>query len=345
MKEFGSDFHFIDSFSSKRAHLTDVYHNAVLLADGRQCIVALIRQYGWKRMWMPDYFCYEVITTIVEQTGITMMYYPDLPGGDDGKVLEALPYQESDVLFRVNYFGMRNFRSNKSVPVPVIEDHSHDLLGRWALYSDADWCIASLRKSMPLPEGGMMWSPKGHQLTIELNSSEENEKIAAIRWEGMEMKKDYLEGGDVSKEDFRRRYTETEEWFDTAEPSLIDERSRMVVAEELDINSWLRAKRRNWEILKELTEQEHCDILVPEHESCTMFSLVVLLEDKYQRDKVRRQLIASSVYPAILWAVPDDASAEAKDISNRMLSIHCDGRYAKDDMRVLADIIHQSLKA
>ena len=345
MKEFGSDFHFIDSFSSKRAHLTDVYHNAVLLADGRQCIVALIRQYGWKRMWMPDYFCYEVITTIVEQTGITMMYYPDLPGGNDGKVLEALPYQESDVLFRVNYFGMRNFRSNKSVPVPVIEDHSHDLLGRWALYSDADWCIASLRKSMPLPEGGMMWSPKGHQLTIELNSSEENEKIAAIRWEGMEMKKDYLEGGDVSKEDFRRRYTETEEWFDTAEPSLIDERSRMVVAEELDINSWLRAKRRNWEILKELTEQEHCDILVPEHESCTMFSLVVLLEDKYQRDKVRRQLIASSVYPAILWAVPDDASAEAKDISNRMLSIHCDGRYAKDDMRVLADIIHQSLKA
>jgi len=345
MKEFGSDFHFIDSFSSKRAHLTDVYHNAVLLADGRQCIVALIRQYGWKRMWMPDYFCYEVITTIVEQTGITMMYYPDLPGGDDGKVLEALPYQESDVLFRVNYFGMRNFRSNKSVPVPVIEDHSHDLLGRWALYSDADWCIASLRKTLPLPEGGMMWSPKGHQLTIELNSSEENEKIAAIRWEGMEMKKDYLEGGDVSKEDFRRRYTETEEWFDTAEPSLIDERSRMVVAEELDINSWLRAKRRNWEILKELTEQEHCDILVPEHESCTMFSLVVLLEDKYQRDKVRRQLIASSVYPAILWAVPDDASAEAKDISNRMLSIHCDGRYAKDDMRVLADIIHQSLKA
>ena len=344
MKEFGSDFHFVDSFSSKRAHLTDVYHDAVLLADGRQCIVALIQQYGWKRMWMPDYFCYEVITTIVEQTGIRMMYYPDLPGGDDGKVLAALPYQEGDVLFRVNYFGMRDFRSNKRIPVPVIEDHSHDLLGHWALYSDANWCIASLRKSLPLPEGGMLWSPK--QRTVDgLRFTEENERIAAIRWEGMEMKKDYLEGGNVSKEDFRRRYTETEEWFDTAEPSQIDERSRMVVAEELDINSWMGAKRRNWEILKELTDQEQCDILVPEHESCTMFSLVILLENQNLRDKVRRQLIASSVYPAILWAVPDDASAEAKDFSNRMLSIHCDGRYTKDDMRLLADIIQQSLKA
>ena len=162
MKEFGSDFHLIDSFLSKRAHLTDVYREVVLMADGRQCIVTLIQQYGWKRMWMPEYFCYEVIATIAKQTGIEIVYYLDLPKGNDGMMVEALPYQNGDVLFRVNYFGMRDFRSNKNIPIPVIEDHSHDLLGHWALYSDADWCIASLRKTLPLPEGGMMWSPKGH---------------------------------------------------------------------------------------------------------------------------------------------------------------------------------------
>lgn len=60
----------------------------------------------------------------------------------------------------MNYFGLRTSRSNQSLPIPVIEDHSHDLLGRWPLYSDADWCIASIRKTLPTIEGGMVWSPK-----------------------------------------------------------------------------------------------------------------------------------------------------------------------------------------
>ena len=102
MKEFGSDFHYIDTYTSGRAHLTDVFRNAMLLADGRQCIVILIRQYGWRRIWMPDYFCYEVIETIQEQTGIEVMFYADNPL-KEGKV-GNLPFQEGDVLLRMNYF-------------------------------------------------------------------------------------------------------------------------------------------------------------------------------------------------------------------------------------------------
>lgn len=341
--EFGSDFHFIDSFSSQRAHLTDVYHDAILLADGRQCMVALIRQYGWKRMWIPEYFCYEVITTIAEQTGITMMYYPDLPGEDDGKVIKTLPYQDGDVLFRVNYFGMRNFRSNKGIPVPVIEDHSHDLLGRWALYSDADWCIASLRKSLPLPEGGMMWSPK--RLAVDgFRLTEDNERIAAIRWEGMEMKAAYLRGDDVSKDEFRKKYTETEEWFDTAEPTLIDERTSEFVCKQFDLNLWLGAKRKNWALLNSLVSKDYCKLLKAEHESCTMFSLVLLLDSKEKRDTLRKDLIDKCVYPAILWNVPETASEASRDFSQRMLSIHCDGRYTEEDISQLAIILNQALE-
>ena len=36
MREFGSDFHYIDTFNSGRAHLTVVFCGATLLADGRQ---------------------------------------------------------------------------------------------------------------------------------------------------------------------------------------------------------------------------------------------------------------------------------------------------------------------
>lgn len=342
MREFGSDFHYIESYNSGRAHLTDVFRNAMLLADGRQCIVLLIRQYGWRRIWMPDYFCYEVIDTIREQTGIEVLFYADNPL-KEGNV-ENLPYEEGDVLLRMNYFGLRDVRRNNSITIPVIEDHSHDPFGHWALYSDADWCISSIRKSLPLPEGGMMWSPKGHELLEIPQSSEENEKIAAIRWEAMEMKAAYLDGKEVCKDEFRNKYTETEEWFDQAEPTQIDERTRKFICKQFDLNLWLGVKRKNWSLLRELVSSEKCKIIGPEHESCTMFSLVLLLDSKTQRDKVRKSLIDYFVYPAILWNVPITASEESKSFSERMLSIHCDGRYNEEDIKQLAGILNKVLE-
>lgn len=342
MKEFGSDFHFIDSYDSGRAHLTDVFRGATLLADGRQCIVALIRQYGWRRLWMPDYFCYEVIDTIKEQTGIKVMFYEDNPLLE-GQV-ENLPFEKGDVLLRMNFYGMRGQRCNKKIPCPVIEDHSHDPFGHWALYSDADWCISSIRKILPLPEGGMMWSPKGYCLTIALQPSDENEQIATTRWEGMEMKTAYLKGENVSKEEFRKRYTETEEFFDKAEPAVIDSRSRDVVSKKLDINLWQGAKRKNWLLLKSLVNQDSCKVLTPEDEFCTAFSLILLMQTKEQRDALRKRLIEAYVYPAILWMVPESASESSKDFSERMLSIHCDGRYTEEDVRQLAGILNNAIE-
>ncbi len=337
MKEFGSDFHYIENYQTKRAHLTDVYHDAVLLADGRQGIVALIRQYRWRRMWMPEYFCYEVISTIAEQTGIEMVYYPDWPGNDDRKVVEALTYQEGDVLFRVNYFGMRDVRTNRNIPVPVIEDHSHDLLGHWALYSDADWCVASLRKSLPIPEGGMLWSPKGFTLEQTLTLTDDNGKVAAIRWEGMQMKAAYLSGELQDKEAFRKKYIDTEEWFDHAGLSWIDERSKDYVG-SLDINAWQGAKRKNWGMLKQMVK---AGTILPEDESCAPFSFILLAESPDARKNIRKRLIERSVYPAILWNVPERTCKEVQAFSQRMLSIHCDGRYTEDDMRQLAAIINE----
>lgn len=342
MKEFGSDFHYISSYNSGRAHLTDVFGKALLLADGRQCIVSLIRDNGWKRIWIPEYFCYDVIETVRQQTSVEVFFYKDNPLAEGQP--ESLPFKHGDVLLRMNYFGMREKRSNVGIPIPVIEDHSHDPLGHWALYSDADWCISSLRKSLPLAEGGMMWSPKGLRLKEELLKSTENDKIAEIRWDGMQMKADYLIGGDINKSDFRKKYVDTEEWFEHAEPTLIDDRGRVFVSDQLDINLWIGAKRRNWEMLMELVDSHKSEIIVPEHESCTMFSFILLLSDRVQRDKVRVFLIKHFVYPAILWNVPETTSEGARNFSERMLSIHCDGRYNEDDIKQLACILNKSLE-
>lgn len=335
MKEFGSDFHSINSFDSGRAHLTDIYSDALFFADGRMCLISLIEHNGWKRIWMPEYFCYEVIETLKQQSGIEIRFYRDFPGCDDSAELDKIDFREGDVLFRVNYFGMRTFRSEKVVPVPVIEDHTHDLLGRWALYSDADWCIASLRKTLPIAEGGMMWSPKRHNLQMySVQSLGENDEISAQRWKAMDLKASYLKGENDDKDTFRQMYVQTEEWFDTASVSGIDERS-MKVIRTLDINSWYDAKRKNLNALNTVFENG----IKAEDESCNLFSFVLLSDN---RQAVRKKLIDDKVYSAILWSVPENSSSQVRKFSESMMSIHCDGRYSADDMAEIATRINRA---
>ena len=342
MKEFGSDFQPINTYDSQRAHLTDVFRGAMLLANCRQCIVALIKQYGWKRMWIPDYFSKDVIRSIQDKTDIKIEIYQDSPMKE--VVLKGLPFKDGDVLFRMNYFGMREKRRNKDIPIPVIEDHSHDPFGHWALYSDADWCVSSIRKFLPLPEGGMMWSPKGHKLTEEIHQTEANEQIAQARWNGMEKKAQYLGGADIAKDEYRDIFAETEDQLIKSDISLIDERSRLFISEQLDINLWLGAKRKNWKLLRELIHCDHCQIIEPEDDSCNMFSMILLCENKKTRDKIKKELIENNVYPAILWELGEDVSMEAKDFSNRMISIHCDGRYSEGEVKRLAEILNNVLR-
>ena len=79
MKEFGSDFHYIDGYKGKGNSLQDFYPKANYYADGRQALIDLYRSQGWQRLWVPEYFCYDVIASLKE-AGLELRYYTDYPG-------------------------------------------------------------------------------------------------------------------------------------------------------------------------------------------------------------------------------------------------------------------------
>ena len=152
MKEFGSDFHYIAPTGGSDT-LQDFFPSANYYADGRQALIDLYRSQGWQRLWMPEYFCYDVIESLKE-AGLELVFYTDYPDyHDDSKAIEAIQrkghFRPTDAILRVNYFGTRSYRDVEKLNIPVVEDHTHDLIGGWAINSHADWCIASLRKSLP----------------------------------------------------------------------------------------------------------------------------------------------------------------------------------------------------
>lgn len=348
MKEFGSDFHFIDSFKGKENTLRDFFPSANYYADGRQALIHLYRKQGWQRLWVPEYFCYDVIASLKE-AGLELRFYVDYPGGNDNVNLNLnanVNFRAGDAILRVNYFGMRSYRNPERLNIPVVEDHTHDLIGGWAINSHADWCIASLRKSLPIPEGGMLWSPVGLKLPETPAASEENEQIAATRWEAMKLKARYLAGENVEKAAFRAGYVDTEEYFDRAEVCALDKESKKFL-ETFDVREWYNKKRENWELLCDI-KGEGMKVLRPENMGCYPFSLVLVFTSGYDRDRVRKALIEKQIYPAILWNIPHcPADGELFQFSNGMLSIHCDARYTKEDIlqmkSMLIKVIGESL--
>lgn len=347
MKEFGSDFHFIATSEGAENTLYDFYPRANLYASGRRALIQLYQSQGWERLWIPEYFCYDTVESL-KQAGLELMFYADWPEyHEDGKTLEAIQrkghFRRTDAVLRVNYFGMRSCRSPEKLPVAaVVEDHTHDLIGNWAMNSRADWCIASLRKTLPIPEGGMLWSPVGLELPSAPLADNKNEEIASARWDAMKQKSRYLAGEAVEKAAFRAGYLDTEPYFDETAVCALDEGSREYL-KHFDIRAWYNRKRENWNVLREI-KADGVRILRPEGMGCYPFSLVMMFNTPAERERVRKELIATQVYPAVLWNLPSPAEGEVYKASSCMLSVHCDARYTTTEIEQLKTIIETILE-
>ena len=64
MIEFGSDYHLCGENYMKLNASCDFLQDKRLYACGRHAFGALIQHNDWKRIWIPAYFCYEVIEYI-----------------------------------------------------------------------------------------------------------------------------------------------------------------------------------------------------------------------------------------------------------------------------------------
>ena len=112
MREFGSDFHRLDGFVGTPLDIERL--NPVTFADGRLALIGLIQYKGWKRLWIPEYFCYEVVNSI-SHTGIELAFYPDGPEEDDRSLIKCIPFCKGDALLRMNYFGLRAWRDESEL--------------------------------------------------------------------------------------------------------------------------------------------------------------------------------------------------------------------------------------
>lgn len=258
-------------------------------------------------------------------------------------------FKKGDVAFIVNFFGFKPSAQNHveaAGTVEVIEDHSHDVLSDWALHSRADWCVASLRKTIPVPDGGVLWSPRRKRLPKSPPLTDEHYLAAIQKHTALAMKSCFLEGGFDSKMLFRKLSMHAEQNISLGQVSGASPwvESFLKIA---PVDRWRSIRSKNYKILAESVAGIPW-IKFIQHKfqnGVSPYSVILIFHSQEITRYMRHKLIQSRIYPAVLWPLdsPRIQGVPAEDISlsKRMLSIACDARYDGNDMRQVAGILIQ----
>lgn len=345
--EFGSELQMMTADASPPTAEKPPWRAPVWLGSGRDALRALLehgrRTRGWKRLWVPSFFCQEVVHAMAA-TGLAVESYDDAPWGPPRS--RTISARAGDVLFVHNPFGLREAALSLAVDGPrpeVIEDHTHDPWSAWAHASTADFCVASLRKTLPVPLAAVVWSPRDWQLPAVPPVSDERRTACDEKLAAMVLKRLYLAGGDVEKSEFRALALSGEERIASGAISGLPPAAAALLR-TFPTATWRSQRRSNHAHAKAaLGSLRWAEVLEGQGEGSCPFSVTIVVDSPERRERVRRRLVERSVYPAILWSLEDPAvagiPAEHRDLSRRILSIHCDMRYTARDMERVADVL------
>lgn len=326
-----------------------------MFASGRDAFHALLLHgqaaRGWKRFLVPTYYCQQVVSSFC-RSGIEIVLYPDSPV-EPAPMLDALDARSGDALLVVHYFGLGRRPDDAAYVrlrrngVEIIEDHSHDPWSGWARESKADWCVASLRKALPLPDGAALWSPVRHALCPQPSPTPLREGASAKKLTGMLLKRLYLDGRAVAKEDFRPLMAEAEDSLRAGDASGMTTWSTTLLS-LLPLQAMREARKANFSSMNEFLAGARGLVLLKSTAGCP-FSCVLLFDTPALRDEVKAGLLAARIYPAVLWPLEKPMFAgiprEHLDLSRRLLSLHCDARYDTSDMARVAGLLHNLVNA
>jgi hypothetical protein len=334
VNEIGGDFHWMDLPSGPFLEWPEPYR---LFSTARTAIVSLAKLLGKSKLWLPVYFCPHT-ASCWQGSGLEIAWYVDHPLCSQPDWMTLTP-QADDLVIAVNYFGVRSAKPWQDwkathPDIMLLEDHTHDPLSGWARNSKADYGFASLRKTLPIPDGAIVWSPVSRALPPEPTG--QNWTGSALKLAAMIWKKQYIDSGETAlelKALFRRFQIEGEEELSKYTNQQLSPWSYALLKAGIPAD-WRNKREEN---------VRYCIDRVPESkyvrplfniwpEDHCPFNSILITDTLLRRDELRQCFINSGIYPPIHWQLPEDISGIAQDIACRVLTLPLDYRCTPTDI-------------
>lgn len=295
-----------------------------------------------KLVLLPEFICESVTNCFLPENIIFYKITEDLQI-DLNDLSQKISNQVSTI-YITHYFGsiqsaqilssIRHMADDYNIM--IIEDTTQSIFS--VKHIIGDYVIASIRKWLPLPMGGILYTKKEHQLPNldQINVSKDNERVYA-----MILKHLFLKEKVNCNPEYREIFTECEKRLDVSnEVFQISDFSKYIIS-CVDIDELIVRRKKNYHFLvSELAKINLSPVCNIDTNDCP-FVLPLRVNN---RDMFRNYLIEHKIYCAVHWPFDNFQSEHrnmAKKNAETLISLPIDQRYGIKDMLYLRDIIFQ----
>lgn len=303
---------------------------ALCLRSGRDALMAVAAEYEPRTVLLPALACDSMVLPF-EKVGHSVRFYRLYR--DYSAVTEDIAaVTEPALLLYMNYFGLpaiadetlETLRSRGNFV--FIEDRTHDLFCEKSSSFRPDYTIASLRKWLPVPDGGLLWG----NVSVRIKS---DTAFSARRLRAQNMRYEFLHGGEASlKPEYRQIFSTVSDIIDGEKQPAY-----------MSAYSFALAQRTDWAALRE-TRRENAEALISVLSASPHVTFIQGrpgMSDLYvpftvpHRDKIQTILSAEGIFNTIIWPLTPEQKRicpVAKFTEENMLAAPCDQRYTPADM-------------
>lgn len=302
------------------------------LATARSAFTLLARTLRPANVWLPSYLCGSVLDAFAGWKAHIHFYEvnEDLKISDGAWVNKV---ESGDLVVFIDYFGFNGWnRHGKQVKgrgAWVVEDACQAMLNH-CFSEHADYVIASPRKFIGVPDGGILLAQNGAGLPpANLPPPPPEWWLDALKASQLRAEFDRHGGGRQWFELFRKT-----DPHGPVEPARMSELSSMILDHAVDYEGIATMRRRNFNRLASALPEfalfhELSDDVVP-------MGFPVRL---HERDRVRQGLFDQEIYPPVHWPIQEIVPAvfqPSHRLAQEILTLPCDQRCTPGDMDRLA---------
>lgn len=317
---------------------------AMCLRSGRDALKIVAREYEPTSVLLPALSCDSMIVPFTLY-GHNIKYYKlnkDYSINMED-LIEKIQDMDNTVLFLyMDYFGklaisdaqLYCLKENNS-NIVFIEDKTHTLLTEKIRDFKPEYTVASLRKWVDIPDGGLLWSRFG----LKNNTLSNNLEFSITRLKAQCMRFEFLVSGDAElKKKFRSIFSTVSDLIDREQmPGSMSSYSYERV-KQYDLKMNADKRKENAEsLIKELKKSGY--ELIQSKAGASDVYVSILVEN---RNELQKALAEEGIFCTIIWPLNDEqrnSCKVAKYTEEHMLSIYCDQRYTVDDMKYIASRI------
>lgn len=348
IKEYGYEY---DAVLNEELYLNTkgkVTHNdfmgALCLRTGRDALKVVAREFANSTVLIPALACDSMITPFEKYNHEVKYYKLNRDYSIDVEYLSSLILDKvSPILFLyMDYFGNKSLNDSQLNELKInfpnlvfIEDRTHNLFVENRNQFKADFTIASLRKWVNIPDGGLLWTDRklmNKEFSEDLSFFESRLKAQCLRNEF------FKTGDELTKKTYRKVFsTITDSVDEDLLPGLMSQYSRELL-KQVDFNLINEIRKKNASIL--ISELNGFDFVQKKTGLGDVYVAIFI----NNRDEIQRKLASKGIFCTIIWPLSDEQKEIcriAKYTEEHILTIYCDQRYTSEDMKYVAKCIRR----